>query len=79
MTCVMCVCASSQFASLDICHVKSVYQGQKTTTFLHLSEKKKTIGPEYSERSFSIVTSNRSLDIVAPSSTIAQVTLFFAF
>lgn len=70
----MCVvCAWSQIASLDICHVKSVFEGQKTPTFLHLSHKKKTIGHEYSERSFSIVTSNRSLDLVASSNVVAQV------
>jgi len=71
----MCVhvCVCMQMASLEISHVKRITHGQKTATFALPTGKKKSRGAEFEDRSFSVVTGSRSLDLVAPSSIVAQV------
>jgi hypothetical protein len=56
-----------------------VQLGQKSATFKHKREKKKTVGEKFEGRSFSVVTNRRSIDVVAPSEMHARVCPLAAF
>jgi hypothetical protein len=58
---------------LAISQVRRVQLGQKTATFKLKREKKKSVGEKFEARSFSIVTNNRTIDVVAPSEMHARV------
>lgn len=60
-------------SNFDLAHARKLVHGQRTNAFRTKQEDKKTSGPDFHERSFSIVGNDRSLDLVAPSREAAQV------
>jgi Ca2+-binding EF-hand superfamily protein len=62
-----------QDAQFDLAHARKLVHGQRTNAFRINQERKKTCGPDFLDRSFSIVGASRSLDVVAPSREAAKV------